>query len=131
MIYFERRFKPLREKFSLLNFKPLNWAVTLLLSMLAWIPFRAENLRDTLVMYRKIITPSEYLTMSLKENNYLITFLILILILLAYYATFFIEPKLKPYKHLSFLLNVLKFIIIIIFVFTFLRPISQFIYFQF
>ncbi|MDC1336396.1 MBOAT family protein, partial [Flavobacteriaceae bacterium] len=42
-IYLERIFKPLRDQFKFLNFKIVNWGFTLVISMLSWIPFRANS----------------------------------------------------------------------------------------
>ena len=130
-IYFERLLKPLRDRFYLFNSKFFTWGITLLLTMLSWIPFRAKNLNESLIMFQKIINPKNYLFITFRENDYLITGVLLVLALVTYFSNTFLEPKLNQFKCASFCFHTLKYTIIIIFVFTFLRPISQFIYFQF
>lgn len=131
VIYFERKLKPLRNRFHFFNFKFVTWGFTLLLAMLSWIPFRAKNLEATFIMLRKVIDPKKYLFFTMRENNYLITAILLVLVVITYFSNTFIEPKLNQFKWFSFCFHTIKYTIIIIFVFTFLRPISQFIYFQF
>ena len=82
-------------------------------------------------MFKKVISPSQYLYITMRENNYLIAGLLLVIILLTFYSNQVLEPKINNNKWLSFGFHTFKYAIIIIFVFTFLRPISQFIYFQF
>ncbi|HKI78390.1 MAG TPA: MBOAT family O-acyltransferase [Ignavibacteriaceae bacterium] len=109
----------------------LGWGFTLLFSMLGWIPFRAKNLDDTFKMLGKVFNPYEYNFLGLRENDYLIAALIMISVLVAY----FISKNLKPIRKFTKLIypvaEIVQLVIIIILVFTFLRPISQFIYFQF
>ena len=93
--------------------------------------FRAKNLNESLIMFQKIINPKNYLFITFRENDYLITGVLLVLALVTYFSNTFLEPKLNQFKCASFCFHTLKYTIIIIFVFTFLRPISQFIYFQF
>ena len=96
--------------------------------MLSWIPFRAESIKITFEMYSKFFDFNNYLFMSLRENNALIIFCLIISFLIIHY---FNSQK----KYLSILiinfLDIIKYSIIIILVFTFLRPVEQFIYFQF
>jgi D-alanyl-lipoteichoic acid acyltransferase DltB (MBOAT superfamily) len=131
IIFLERKLRPVRDKIAFFNFKIISWSITLFLAMLSWIPFRAKDLSDTFVMLKKIVTPSQYLYFTMRENNYLIAAVILLLVLITYYSNEVIEPKLNKFKWLSFAFHSIKYAIIIIIVFTFLRPISQFIYFQF
>ncbi|NOT76610.1 MAG: MBOAT family protein [Cyclobacteriaceae bacterium] len=131
IIFIERQLKPLRSRFTFLNIKIIGWAFTLPLAMLSWIPFRATNLTDTFVMLKHVLNPVKYTFYTMRENNYIITAVLLISFLLCYYASNILEEKLKNSPALYFCVNCVKFTVIIIFVFTFLRPISQFIYFQF
>jgi len=131
VIYFERKLKPFRDKFRFLNLKIFSWGITLLLAMLSWIPFRAKSLGATFILLMKVLIPKQYLYYTMRENNYLIAFVLLILVMFTYYANTIIEPQLNKFKYLSFCFHTLKYTVIIIFVYTFLRPISQFIYFQF
>lgn len=131
IIFLERKLKPVREKVVFFNYKIITWGITLSLVMLSWIPFRAKSLTDTFIMFDKVITPSKYLYFTMRENNYIIAGVTLLLIVLTYYSNVVIEPIINRNKWLSFGFHTIKYAIIIIFVFTFLRPISQFIYFQF
>jgi alginate O-acetyltransferase complex protein AlgI len=131
MIFFERLLAPLRNKLFSTYPKILGWAVTLPLAMLAWIPFRAGSMSVTLTMFKKVITPSAYTFISMRENTYIVAFCAMLAILITYYAVSILDAKLSKFPKLYFAINTLKYIIVIILVFTFLRPISQFIYFQF
>jgi alginate O-acetyltransferase complex protein AlgI len=131
VIFLERRLKPLREKLPVLNHPLLTWAITTGLAMLSWIPFRAASLGDALGMYGRLFDPSAYTYLGLRENFYLVTAIWFVAITL---NSFLYEKKLAffektPIAKLVF--DVAKFTVVILLVFTFLRPISQFIYFQF
>jgi alginate O-acetyltransferase complex protein AlgI len=130
-VYLERKLKPLRKRFKIFDFNIIAWIITLSFAMLSWIPFRANNLQETFIMFQKIINPKNYLFYTMRENNYLITAFLLILMLVTYFSNTYVEPKLNKFKWASFIFHTVKYSIIIIFVYTFLRPISQFIYFQF
>jgi alginate O-acetyltransferase complex protein AlgI len=131
IIFLERALKPVRDKVSLFNTFLVGWIITLPLAMLTWIPFRAKNMNDTLTMLSKVFIPKAYLFYTMRENNYLITALLILFFVATYLSTQYLEERIKQVPALSFGLNCIKFTVIIIFVFTFLRPISQFIYFQF
>ena len=131
MIFIERSLKPIREKFNFLNHYLVGWCFTLTLAMLSWIPFRAKNLSDTFIMLGKVFNPARYTFYTLRENNYLITALLLSLFIVTYFINTRLEDMIKRIPYLNFGINCIKYTVIIIFVFTFLRPISQFIYFQF
>ena len=131
IIFLERKLNFLRLKFRFLGLKFIGWSFTLVLVMLSWIPFRVNSLEDTFTMYSKLFSPHNYTFYTMRENNYLITFIVLIMILLTYLFNNFINPILIKHKELSFIFHTIKYTILIIIVFTFLRPISQFIYFQF
>ena len=102
---------------------------TLPLVMISWIPFRSNSLSECFDKWLKLINPYNYLWLGLRENTYLIAFLILI--------SFFIIHNIKKIKitksnkiYLYFLDTVI-FSFIFLLTFIFLRPINQFIYFQF
>ncbi len=131
IIFIERKLKPLRERLPILNNGFLTWSITLFLAMLSWIPFRAKNLSDTFVMFAKVFKISNYGFLNMRENTYLITASIFVLFYFNYLIQTKIKPKLNNYLILSFVLDAAIYAILILLVFTFLRPISQFIYFQF
>lgn len=106
------------------------WITTLPLVMLGWIPFRARSLRQTLSLYSRAIDISSYTHISFRENTYLIVFLITAGMLLA---------ALVSNAQLPFFENVAvrrvgeatALSVMIFGVFIFLKPVTQFIYFQF
>lgn len=131
MVFIERELKVVRNKFPWLNGFWVGWMITLPLAMLSWIPFRANTVADTLIMFGKIVRPGAYTFYTMRENNYLIAALMMIFIIMTYIANKYIAPKIERYTVVSFGINCIKYTAIIILVFTFLRPINQFIYFQF
>lgn len=131
MIYLERILSPLRKKISIFSFPIVGWMITLPLAMLSWVPFRAVSLSDTWVMYSKVINPMEYLAISMRENVYIVTLLLLIFTTGSYLCNRFLKEKLIEISWIGIPINIAKFAIAFLLVFTFFRPISQFIYFQF
>ena len=126
-----RSLKPLRLRFSE-RFRELGgWAITLPLMMLSWIPFRAKNLTDTLYMYGKLLQPRQYLSLGLRANTYVAAAVVLLLTIIAHLAYRHWIPKLKRHPQLYQPIETLALTVVVGLVFVFLRPISQFIYFQF
>jgi alginate O-acetyltransferase complex protein AlgI len=109
----------------------LGWAVTLPLVMLSWVPFRAQTLTDALNMFAKLFSPREYLWLGLRENSYLVAALSLLLVLVAYAMQSSFLARLKRYPAFDFCATTLAMCAVIGLTFVFLRPITQFIYFQF
>ena len=109
----------------------LGWGVTTLYVMLSWIPFRADNLHIALGMFGKVINPINYSFITMRENVYIVTFLVLILFLFNYLFQERLRPVFDRFPRFMFVFGIVKWAIMMILVFTFLRPISQFIYFQF
>ncbi len=98
--------------------------------MLAWIPFRADSPGTALAMWSKVLNPYAYGFLGMRENTYLITAAILIGVV----ATYGLKNKVVPLLAQRSALVVgesITFSIMILFVVVFLRPINQFIYFQF
>ena len=131
LIFIERLTDPLRIRFIPAPWQAIGWFYTLPLAMLSWVPFRARTVSDTFIMFGKVLTPGAYLFRSMRENTYLITFLMLVLMLLTYFVSEHLDKKIKDVPAIDFVYGVAKYTVMIILVFTFLRPISQFIYFQF
>ena len=105
--------------------------ITLPLIMLSWIPFRSSSLSETLIMWTKIIDPFAYTWLGMRENIYLITFLISVSFFIVYLFKEKILPKLKYIKFLIVSLDIILIAIIFSSVVIFFRSINQFIYFQF
>ena len=106
------------------------WLLTILSVMIIWIPFRASNIRETLTMYSKVFNPLEYFDMNLKENLYLVAAVLLLVTYLAsiiykFYTRLSSNSKLRLFTSFIIYLTTIPLIII------FIRPINQFIYFQF
>ena len=131
LIFIYRTIKSLGKN---INFKLKNLiglVFTLSFVMLSWVPFRSQNLSDCFQMWFKVINPFEYSYLGLRENIYLITFLLFLGVLLSYVLKKKIILK-KLFPKIVVLLSDL-FLIVFLFclTFIFLRPINQFIYFQF
>lgn len=107
------------------------WVFTLSFSMLAWIPFRTHNLNDTFEMLGKVFTPSAYNFLGLRENDYVVAALLMVSVIISYFVSKKLNPWLQSKKIIYPVLETVELVVIIILVFTFLRPINQFIYFQF
>ena len=100
--------------------------ITLPIMMLGWIPFRADSLNDTFLMWSKLLFLQNYTFLSMRENIYLVTSLILIGMYLTYFS-----KHIPKFFQASILIKSLTYSIMIVLIFIFLRPINQFIYFQF
>jgi D-alanyl-lipoteichoic acid acyltransferase DltB (MBOAT superfamily) len=131
LIYIYRIIEPSTQNFTH-QLKSLGGIlITLPLIMLSWIPFRASSLSDTLVMWTKIINPYAYTWLGMRENIYLITFLILVFFFIVYLFKEKILPKLNHMKFIIISLDIILIAIIFSTVLIFFRTINQFIYFQF
>ncbi len=104
---------------------------TLPIIMLGWIPFRSQSLNQTFDLFKIIFDISQYGTLNMRENSYLMCTIILILHLLTYFVYIRFNKYLKVLSIKLILLETLLFTILFLILFMFLRPINQFIYFQF
>jgi D-alanyl-lipoteichoic acid acyltransferase DltB (MBOAT superfamily) len=118
-------------RFSRKARKVSGWLFTLPLVMLGWVFFRARSVGDAMGMFKKVFIPGNYLHMGLRENVYLITALLMVGIIFAYYVKTSLLPRLKQYEVVFMAAESALYSIVIGFTFIFLRPIQQFIYFQF
>lgn len=109
-----------------------SWVFWLPLFMIGWLPFRVQNFGRLKQLSSKLFKPTEYLWLGLRENNYLIAVLLLGLVTSAYFVSVLIRRFWeKKSGYMYYLFESLGLAIVIVIVFIFLRPISQFIYFQF
>lgn len=106
-------------------------ALTLPVMMLGWIPFRTHEVSTTFRMYAKIFDIGSYHWLGMRENVYLICALLLIGIVCSYVFREYVLPRIRRDDMIGILIETPVFAIIAGLVFIFLRPISQFIYFQF
>ena len=115
--------------------KDIRWwggvTVTLPMMMLAWVPFRTESVSHTLVMWGKIFDPSAYLWLGMRENTYLITALILFGVFSTYAVAEKIIPKVQKFRFGVAFGDISAVALMTALIIVFLRPINQFIYFQF
>lgn len=97
--------------------------------MLGWIPFRAKSLDGAFALLACVFDVHDYGRFSFRENFYLITVVIFVGMLLCRGAAELAQQSrirlLRPMREIG----VLAFVAFVVFIF--LRPIDQFIYFQF
>jgi len=115
--------------------KLIGWAITLPIVMLSWVPFRAENIGDALAMWKKVFMWQEYSWLGMRENTYLVMAIILLSVIVGYFVRKWYVRTAENYGVTNIIFRValesIIFAVIIGLVFVFLRPIQQFIYFQF
>jgi len=107
------------------------WTITLPLMMLAWIPFRAKSVGTVFEMYGKLFSLDEWLYLGLRENTYLVSAFIFLLMILTYGIHEYSGKWLQKHRLLWFLGEAAIICVMLGMTFIFLRPINQFIYFQF
>ncbi len=107
------------------------WLLTLPIIMLGWIPFRANSIETTIMMWQKLFSPKDYFWLGMRENTYLITALLMVLILIGYWMQKIHKSFADKWPKLNFTAGVIIIALVVYLDFIFLRPINQFIYFQF
>jgi alginate O-acetyltransferase complex protein AlgI len=107
------------------------WLLTLTLMMLAWIPFRAQSVSIALEMYGKLFSVQEWFYLGMRENTYLAAAFLLVSMAIIYRMHEYVGRWSVGYRWLSLLGEAVVMGMIVVLVFVFLRPINQFIYFQF
>lgn len=106
------------------------WSLTLLIAMLGWIPFRAESLDHAIHLFARLFDLHSYTHLGFRENFYLVIFMMLLGMLLTK-AALSIRPRLLKLRFVEPILDVALLSVVMFGSFIFLRPVSQFIYFQF
>ena len=109
----------------------LGWIIIIPIVMLGWIPFRAANMTVVLEMYSKLISPKEYVRLGMQENTYIICAALFLFTTFTFLFKTHVYQRLKLHTYVGSVFTIVVYALMIILVFTFLRPISQFIYFQF
>lgn len=108
------------------------WLLTLPIVMLSWIFFRADSVEASLAMYHKLLIPDAYPFFGLSSNTYIVAALLMFATLVGYVLHSRLIPWLQQKaRPLYFCAETVVFTVAIALVFIFLRPIQQFIYFQF
>ncbi|MDG1046101.1 MAG: MBOAT family O-acyltransferase [Bacteroidia bacterium] len=129
-IFIERFIPKKFNQFKFIN-KFTGWLIVLPITMLSWIPFRAESLHQTFSMFMKLFNLNLYFSYSLRENDLLITAILFLAVIISGLLS---KVDLNSFKYGNYFLslfNMVKYVIMLCLVFVFLRPITQFIYFQF
>jgi len=131
VIYIYRYFKVISKNWLKIP-TSISSVFTLLIMMIGWIPFRANDIETAFSMWAIIFSPNNYIFLGLRENTYLVAFLVLVGM---YLVEFFHRKKpiqnMPIFRRLHWVLEILFYATIMILVFIYLRPMQQFIYFQF
>jgi len=102
----------------------MSLGLTLYAVMIAWIPFRANDVYHTYELFLSLISYENFLNLGLREDTYLIAFIITI----GYFLYYFVVNTFKVKNiNLEFILILFK----VMMVFIYLQAKDQFIYFQF
>ena len=107
------------------------WAVTLPIIMLSWIPFRANDIDATMRMLAVLTDTNNYTWLGMRENNYLVSATLMVGFLLTWLAHCQIERWRAHSGRIALALEAVFMGAVGGLVFVFLRPMTQFIYFQF
>lgn len=112
--------------------KFFGWGITVLIAMLGWIPFRAPNVETTFSLWGRLLDLTSYRSLAFRENSYLVVFVAFVGMVLLY-AMIRMQPRgdttASQFCRASFEVGALAASIFVVFIF--LRPVAQFIYFQF
>ena len=107
------------------------WAVTLLFCMLSWIPFRARDIDATISMFAVLADADNYMWLGMRENNYLVAATLMAGFLLTWGIHRLSNRWLAYSSRVAVGLEIAFMGVVGGLVFVFLRPVTQFIYFQF
>ena len=130
-VYGHRLIKPALARLPDNSRVPLGWLISLPIGMLGWIPFRANSVSDVLHMFGTVLDPRAYLRLGLRENTYLVAALMLVGVCLCWLMYTRGVPALRRRKVLWPVGVSVAMGVLLAFDFIYLRPIAQFIYFQF
>ena len=108
----------------------IKWIITLNLVMFSWIPFRVNSVGDLKYMFIKLFSFSDFFELNLRENNYLLVFVLLVFSII-YYLFMSSNNKLLVNVKNNLPLKIISYSVILFLTFIFLETKSQFIYFQF
>ena len=111
--------------------KFFGWLITLQLIMLSWIPFRANNVSETLIIWLKLFDFDNWFNMSLRENTYIFAFILTLTYLLIPYINQFSNKFMISFVKLWKFFEICFLLILITLIIVFFSVINQFIYFQF
>lgn len=130
IVFFHRKFKIF--KIIEIKYSFISWCFFFPLFMLGWLPFRSNSVSDLLIYLNTLLDINSY-NFYLKKipalNYYLLIALILSMVI-AYGVKYLLE-KLNINQYYLSIIKVIPMTIIVYLLITYLRPVSQFIYFQF
>ena len=111
----------------------LSLFIMLAVMMLSWIPFRAESISHTFALWGLVINPVAYIApLGLRENAYILAAVLLLGFFWAYGSRSFLFDKIVSKKvYILGMTEIFFLSVLILLTLIFLRPINQFIYFQF
>ena len=92
---------------------------------------KKNSIDDAFKMWSKVVDLFNYNSLNLHENTYLITTILTFGIIIIYNLKIFIDKTEYRFKKLMFVGDIIFISVIFYLTFIFLRPINQFIYFQF
>ena len=108
------------------------WIITLPIMMLGWIPFRSQSLENSIDMYGKLFNLYNYFHMNMRENSYIVCFLLLIGHILTYiFSNYFKILNLQSNLIINKSFEFIFFTMVILVTIIHFKPTNQFIYFQF
>jgi hypothetical protein len=99
--------------------------------MLGWIPFRAPSLDYTFTVWSRLFDISHLTSRGLRESTYVVAAFALLLTVAAPFAGRAAAALRSRYPAVSAPLALAGWSLLLALVIIYLRPISQFIYFQF
>ena len=105
------------------------WALTLAITMLAWIPFRAQSLGDAFALIGRVFDFRAYGYLTFQENFYLIVAVVFAAMLTMYFLGQWLARTQHQFARDLARIGAVAAAAFVVFIF--LRPIEQFIYFQF
>jgi len=131
LIFVERKISPLTNQISGKTKSLLGWLITLPLAMLSWLPFRENSLENVLIMLKKLFILKGFFNRSFSENTYIIVALLLALTIISFLVHKYLLHRIKKNIYIYSVIIIVTISVLTALDLTFLRPISQFIYFQF
>lgn len=109
----------------------IGWALTLGLVMVGWIPFRAPSLDYTFRLWARVFDVSTLTQLGLRETTYIVAALMLVVTIAAPFVRDGMVVARRRLPVLTAPPMALAWTLLMMLIVVYLRPISQFIYFQF
>ncbi|MDC0337014.1 MBOAT family protein, partial [Alphaproteobacteria bacterium] len=105
--------------------------LTLPLIMLGWIPFRSDSLTYCFELWGRLFDMEAYTFLGFRENYYLISLMLMFLMIISYALWPIINGAAKVGSVPLSSLRAVMLAFCLALVIVFLKPVQQFIYFQF